>query len=52
MHLVPGGVHCPDLLTKEGAANEGVKKVQDEEIAQIKAWVEEYYTEKGKKRAV
>lgn len=28
---------------KNGAANEGVQKIIDAEVAQIKTWVEEYY---------
>jgi hypothetical protein len=28
---------------KDGASNEGVQKVIDAEVAQIKKWVEEYY---------
>ncbi|KAJ5570136.1 uncharacterized protein N7459_009566 [Penicillium hispanicum] len=43
VHIIPDGIHCSDLLLKNGAVNEGVQKVIDAEVAQIKAWVDEYY---------
>lgn len=43
LNIIPGGFHCSDLLVKNGAVNEGVQKVIDAEIAQIKTWVDEYY---------
>lgn len=52
VQVIPAGIHCSDLLTENGEVNEGVKEVQDNEIAQIVAWVDEYYTSKNKKRAV
>jgi hypothetical protein len=43
VQIIPGGFHCSDLRTYNGVANEGVQTVIDNEVAQIKAWVEEYY---------
>jgi hypothetical protein len=43
VNVIPGGFHCSDLIVKNGAANEGVQKIIDAEVAQIKTWVEEYY---------
>ncbi|KAJ5766315.1 Peptidase S28 [Penicillium nucicola] len=43
LNVIPGGFHCSDLIVKNGAANAGVQKVIDAEIAQIKTWVAEYY---------
>lgn len=53
LQLIPDGIHCSDMLAENGAVNAGVQEVIDNEIAQIKTWVDEYYTEKNKKtRAV
>lgn len=46
VQVIPAGIHCSDLIAENGAVNEGVKEVQDNEVAQIKAWVEEFYTTK------
>ncbi len=43
LQIIPRGFHCSDLILKNGAVNAGVQTVIDNEIAQIKAWVEEYY---------
>ncbi|KAI9927094.1 hypothetical protein MW887_003477 [Aspergillus wentii] len=43
VQIIPGGFHCSDLYIKDATANAGVKKVVDTEVAQIKAWVDEYY---------
>ena len=45
--LVPQGMHCSDLLTRNGAVNAGVKKVQDDVAKIMKGWVDEFYTERG-----
>lgn len=47
---IPGGTHGSDMYAVIGEANEGVKKVQNEEIAQIAVWVDEFYTMMNKKR--
>lgn len=53
LQIIPDGIHCSDMLAENGAVNAGVQEVIDNEIAQIKTWVDEYYTEKNKKtRAV
>jgi hypothetical protein len=44
LQIIPGGFHCSDLIMKNGAVNAGVQTVIDNEIAQIKTWVAEYYT--------
>lgn len=46
--LVPGAHHNADLATAAGLANAGVKAAQDNATAQMKQWVGEFYTEKGK----
>lgn len=43
VHIIPGGFHCSDLILENADVNEGVQEVVDAEVAQIKAWVEEYY---------
>jgi hypothetical protein len=43
VQIIPGGFHCSDLLARNGKANAGVQTVIDNEVAQIKAWVAEYY---------
>jgi hypothetical protein len=43
VQIIPGGFHCSDLRASNGIANEGVQTVIDNEIAQIKTWVAEYY---------
>ena len=43
LQIIPGGFHCSDLILKNGAVNAGVQTVIDNEIAQIKTWVAEYY---------
>lgn len=45
LQIIPGGYHCSDYEIPNGAVNAGVKTVIDNEIAQIKAWVAEYYAE-------
>ena len=40
--IVPGGVHCSDLLTANGAANSGCQAVMDAEMEQIATWVSEF----------
>ncbi|KAK6439522.1 hypothetical protein LTR95_004273 [Oleoguttula sp. CCFEE 5521] len=42
VNLVPGGFHTSDLVTQNGAVNAGAKKVIDESVAQIVAWVNEF----------
>jgi hypothetical protein len=48
VNIIPGGIHCSDLIASNGVVNRGVQKVIDNEVAVIKGWVEEFYTERGK----
>lgn len=43
LQIIPGGFHCSDLILENGVVNEGVQRVIDNEVAQIKKWVGEYY---------
>lgn len=52
LQIVPDGIHCSDMLAENGAVNAGVQAVIDNEVAQIKVWVDEFYAEKKKSRAV
>lgn len=40
--VIPLGIHCSDLITENGAVNAGVQHVIDQEMAQVKAWFEEW----------
>lgn len=46
VNVIPGGIHCSDLLLRNGQANADVMRVIDDEIAVIKGWVQEFYTGK------
>jgi hypothetical protein len=48
VQVIPGGFHCSDLILKNGLSNAGVQKVIDAEVALMKTWVAEFYTEKLK----
>ncbi|OAA33206.1 Peptidase S28 [Moelleriella libera RCEF 2490] len=41
--VIPKASHCSDLIMKNAAANEGVRKVVDAEVAKMKEWVAEFY---------
>jgi hypothetical protein len=43
LQIIPGGFHCSDPILENGAVNAGVQTVIDNEVAQIVAWVKEYY---------
>ena len=45
LQIIPGGFHCSDSILRNGAVNEGVQTVIDNEVKQIVAWVEEYYNQ-------
>lgn len=47
VHIVPGGFHTSDLVTRNGAVNASAKAVIDAEVAQLVAWVNEW-PQKGK----
>ncbi|EHA50296.1 hypothetical protein MCOR27_005879 [Pyricularia oryzae] len=40
--VIPGGVHCTDLIIRNGDANEGARKVQSQAREIIKKWVSEF----------
>ncbi|EPE10865.1 serine peptidase [Ophiostoma piceae UAMH 11346] len=44
VNVIPGGIHCSDLIMANAQQNAGVAAVVADEIAVIKAWVEEFYT--------
>lgn len=41
--VIPKASHCSDLIMKNAAVNEGVRKVVDAEVAKMKEWVAEFY---------
>jgi hypothetical protein len=43
VNVIPGGVHCSDLIYANAKANAGVMAVVKDEIAVIKGWVEDFY---------
>ncbi|KUJ21682.1 uncharacterized protein LY89DRAFT_729195 [Mollisia scopiformis] len=45
LHLIPGGIHCYDLIMASGLASPAVQEIIDAETAQIVEWVAEYYTQ-------
>ena len=47
VRVIPGGMHCSDLYAQNWAANDGVRRVVDEEVENMKVWVGEFYREKG-----
>ncbi|ROW08683.1 hypothetical protein VPNG_06442 [Cytospora leucostoma] len=52
VQVIPDGIHCSDLIAENGVVNAGVQKVIDNEVAVIKGWVEEFYTEKKARRTL
>lgn len=42
VHVVPGGIHCSDLDTKNGLVNPGCAAIQKAELSQLKQWVSEF----------
>ncbi len=49
VHLIPGGIHCSDLIASNGRVNAGVGAIQQEEVAIMKAWVAEFYAQNATK---
>ncbi|CAK7227153.1 hypothetical protein SCUCBS95973_006446 [Sporothrix curviconia] len=45
VNVIPGGIHCSDLIYKNALANAGVMAVVQDEIATIKGWVEDFYSQ-------
>ncbi|KUI61468.1 putative serine protease EDA2 [Cytospora mali] len=52
VQVIPDGIHCSDMIAENGVVNAGVQAAIDNEISVISNWVEEYYTEKKKRRVV
>ncbi|KAL1850398.1 hypothetical protein VTK73DRAFT_9690 [Phialemonium thermophilum] len=50
VRLVEGGVHCSDFYGQNWAVNPALKALVDDEVANMKRWVDEFYEEKGKPR--
>lgn len=47
VNVIPGGIHCSDLIYSNALANAGVMAIVNDEIATIKSWVEEFYKSSG-----
>ncbi|CAK7266705.1 hypothetical protein SEPCBS57363_002225 [Sporothrix epigloea] len=43
VHMIPGGIHCTDLIYKNAQVNEDLMAIVQDEIAIMKGWVEEFY---------
>lgn len=41
--VLPGGVHCSDVLTRNAEANPALRRVVDDVLKTMKKWVDEYY---------
>ena len=52
VQVIPGGIHCSDLIAENGVENAGAQEAIDYEIGVITDWVDEYYAEKKRKRTV
>ncbi|KAK3395055.1 peptidase S28 [Podospora didyma] len=48
VRVIPGGMHCSDLYGPNWAVNAGAKKVADDQVANMKTWIAEFYEEKHK----
>jgi hypothetical protein len=47
VQIIPGGIHCSDMIAGNGVANAGVQKVIDYEVGVMKGWVEDFYKKKA-----
>ncbi len=52
VHVIPGGIHCSDLLVRNGQANKGVMDIINDEVSIMKKWVQEYYDAKNTTRSL
>ncbi|KAK1756745.1 hypothetical protein QBC47DRAFT_377545 [Echria macrotheca] len=43
LYLLEGGVHCSDLVVKNGEVNAGIKQAQNSMVETMKGWVQEFY---------
>ena len=46
--VVPGGYHCSDLSVRNALVNPGVQRIQNQQVNQITAWVNQYYGQYGR----
>lgn len=46
-YVIPKAAHCNDMIIRNAAANPGVKKVVDAEVAKMKEWVDAFYKKRG-----
>ena len=47
VRIIPKAAHCGDSILANAMANAGAHQVYFDEAANMKKWVEEFYTEKG-----
>jgi hypothetical protein len=47
--VIPGGIHCSDLIYSSGTSTTAAKTIVSNEIATIKGWVQDFYNQKGLK---
>ncbi|KAK3349774.1 serine-type peptidase-like protein [Lasiosphaeria hispida] len=50
VRVIPGGMHCSDLYRQNWAGNEGVRRVVEAEVRDVKRWVGEFYGERRRRR--
>ncbi|CAK7269405.1 hypothetical protein SEPCBS119000_003551 [Sporothrix epigloea] len=43
VHVIPGGIHCTDLIYENAEVNDDLMAIVQNEIAIMKGWVEEFY---------
>lgn len=43
VNVIPGGIHCSDLIYANAVASESLMVIVQDEIATIKGWVDEFY---------
>lgn len=51
VRVVTGGIHCSDLYGQNWAVNAELQALVDDEVANMKEWVEEFYLQKRKRVA-
>lgn len=51
VRVIPGGIHCSDLYGQNWAVNPELKALVDDEVANMREWVNEFYLQKGKRMA-
>ncbi|KAK5662263.1 hypothetical protein OQA88_8168 [Cercophora sp. LCS_1] len=51
LRIIPGGTHCSDLYAQNWAVNEDLEKIVDEQVKNMRKWVDEFYEINNKPRA-